>query len=634
MTTLIFDIETDGLLDKVSKVHCMVIRASDLTSKAERFGPDEIEQGIARLEQADVLVGHSITRFDLRVLKKLYNWTPRKGVGVEDTEVLSRLAYPDIEGVQFERPEESKKVWEFHSLRAWGERLGVAKGDFGLKTDWSEFCEEMLDYCEQDVNVNHALYRKLDVLPAACVKLEHDFARCIHDMMDTGAPFDVRKAEALEAELDVKRAELLDAVKDLFPPKVTEMKTPQYWVDPDTDERFRVKKDAPSSVQRRLVRGPNKVKEVPWNPGSRQEIVTNLKALGWEPEQFTESGQPKLDDDILRDLKYPGVENLAELFMVEKRLAFLATGESALLKLASGNRIHGYVNHNGTPTARCRHSRPNLAQVPAPRSPWGAEFRRLFSAPEGFRLVGADADRLELVIQAHYMAYFDGGAYAKAVASGDIHTDNQKAAGLATRDQAKTFIYALNYGAGDPKIGSIVGVTPDEARELIKEEPEYARRIAEKFKLASGRNASLEYLGQAVLGRRLRTRFLAQMPAYAELVKRVKKAAKGNRIQGLDQRPIHVRSEHRAINALFQAGGAVVMKKATVLACQELERRELDASLVLHVHDEFQFEVREEHADECAVVLERAIVDAGKALQLKCPLSGTASIGANWAETH
>jgi DNA polymerase-1 len=632
MTTLIFDIETNGLLDSSTKVHCMVVRAADMVSKAERFGPDEIEQGIARLEQADVLVGHSITRFDLKVLRKLYNWKPRKGVVVEDTEVLSRLAYPDIEGVQFER--DSKKVWEFHSLRAWGARLGVLKGDFGLTTDWSEFCEEMLDYCEQDVHVNHALYRKLDRLPAECVRLEHDFARCIHEMMTSGAPFDVEGAHLLEGELNVRRAELTDAVKDLFPPKVTEMKTPQYWLDPETGDRYRVKKEAPASRQRCLERGPNKVKEVPWNPGSRQEIVANLKALGWVPQQFTESGQPKLDDEILKELDYPGVHNLAELFMVEKRLAFLATGDSALLKLARDNRLYGFVNHNGTPTARCRHSRPNLAQVPAPRSPWGKEFRSLFRAPKGFRIVGADADRLELVIQAHYMAYFDGGAYARAVSSGDIHTANQKAAGLETRDQAKTFIYALNYGAGDPKIGSIVGVSEEEARELVRSEPSYAKQVAEKFKRASSREAPLEYLGQAVLGRRLRRRFLDQMPAYAELIKRVKKAAQGKRMRGLDQRPIHVRSEHRAINALFQAGGAVVMKKATVLACEEIERRGLDASLILHVHDEFQFEVREECAAEVAALLEQAIRDAGRALKLQCSLSGTASIGDSWAETH
>ena len=75
--------------------------------------------------------------------------------------------------------------------------------------------------------------------------------------------------------------------------------------------------------------------------------------------------------------------------------------------------------------------------------------------PPGYSLVGSDLSGLELRCLAHFLN--DGGEYAKEVIDGDVHTANMAAAGLATRDQAKTFIYALLYGAGNAKIGSIVG---------------------------------------------------------------------------------------------------------------------------------------------------------------------------------
>jgi DNA polymerase I-like protein with 3'-5' exonuclease and polymerase domains len=79
-------------------------------------------------------------------------------------------------------------------------------------------------------------------------------------------------------------------------------------------------------------------------------------------------------------------------------------------------------------------------------------------------LVGCDASSLELRCLAHYMRDDD---YTKEVVEGDIHTANQKAAGLETRDQAKTFIYAFIYGAGAAKIGSIVGGTAGDGQKLI-----------------------------------------------------------------------------------------------------------------------------------------------------------------------
>ena len=143
--------------------------------------------------------------------------------------------------------------------------------------------------------------------------------------------------------------------------------------------------------------------------------------------------------------------------MLNKRLGQLATGKQAWLKLSESGKLHGRVNHMGAVTSRCTHANPNMAQVPSVSAPYGNECRSLFTVPDNFHLLGADASGLELRCLAHYMARFDNGAYGREILEGDIHTANQEAAGLPTRNNAKTFIYGFLYGAGDEKIGSIIG---------------------------------------------------------------------------------------------------------------------------------------------------------------------------------
>ena len=136
--------------------------------------------------------------------------------------------------------------------------------------------------------------------------------------------------------------------------------------------------------------------------------------------------------------------------MVQKRISQLAEGSQAWLKcVTKEGTIHGRVKTQGPVTARASHMHPNLAQVPSVRVPFGKECRELFYAPRNQIFVGADLSGLELRCLAHYMGRFDGGEYTQKLLEGDIHTINQKAAGLETRDQAKKFIYGFLYGAGN-----------------------------------------------------------------------------------------------------------------------------------------------------------------------------------------
>ena len=193
----------------------------------------------------------------------------------------------------------------------------------------------------------------------------------------------------------------------------------------------------------------NAVKEIPFNPGSRKQIAERLMGLGYELPTENDGVSYKVDESVLRGIDHPIAEDLLSYLLVQKRLGQLAEGQQAWLKLQKNGVIHGSVNTNGAVTGRCTHSNPNVAQVPSVRAEYGSECRELFTVRNGYKLVGCDASGLELRMLAHYMAFYDRGQYAKIVTEGDVHTVNQQAAGLETRDQAKTFIYALLYGAGD-----------------------------------------------------------------------------------------------------------------------------------------------------------------------------------------
>ena len=632
---LIFDLETDGLLDDVSVIHCIHLYDTESESY-ERYNDHgykangTVAEGVKRLGSADKLLAHNGIGYDYQVLDLLYSgwdedlpfnnspWLVRL-----DSLILARLLWPDMREGDFaarERgywrlggkkspvPEKFGGIIGSHSLKAWGYRFGEHKGDFNPKDYTNEstgephtwktigWTEDMDDYCEQDVVVTKALWELIETKDAdeRAVALEHQFATIIARQEAHGFLFDREKADSLHQRLLTRKADLQDKLQALFPPweKVTyEDFTPKRsnktkgWVAGETIRR-------------------EKRKTVIFNPGSRDHIANRLSELyGWEPEVLTNDGKPKVDDTILKGLDYPAVPLLREYLTIDKRLGQLAEGKQAWLKAVKDDgRIHGRVNTNGAVTGRCTHSSPNVAQVPAVRAAFGQSCRELFTVPEGYCLVGADASGLELRCLAHYMARWDNGAYAEKVLNGDIHTENQKAAGLPTRDNAKTFIYGFLYGAGPGKIGQIVGKGPKE-------------------------------------GNRLRRRLLESLPALDNLIGLVQTKAKANGyLLGLDGRQLHVRSEHAALNTLLQSAGALIMKQALCLLDDILQQECLvpgiDYEFVANIHDEFQIEVREDIAERVSKRAEQAMTRAGESFNFRCRIDGEAKIGRNWAETH
>lgn len=614
MSKVIFDLESDGLIEETTKIHC--ICTYDLTTGEARTWSsqkeNDIENGVRYLSSAVELIGHNILGFDLVVLKKLFPWftAPAKLV---DTLILSRLVYPDMKDRDFQRIHSGfpKQLIGRHSLESWGYRLGCLKGDFKKNNDFTNWSREMESYCENDVVVTRKLYEmfvKEKYSPDA-LDLEQEFALIIAKQEKHGVLFDVEKARTLFATLAKRRVELEQELQKVFSPEQVEMKKSFYAYRGDL---FDTKATAAAHAREyanlhgkkikdelaEITEGAKKIKEIPFNCGSRDQIANRfIKKYGWKPNDFTPDGKPKIDESVLKSMPYPEAAPLCEYLMIQKRLGQLAEGKEAWVKLERNGRIHGRINTNGAVTGRCTHSNPNMAQVPAVRAPYGKECRELFTVPKGYKLVGADASGLELRCLAHFMGKWDDGAYAKELLEGDIHTANQKAAGLETRDQAKTFIYAFLYGAGDAKIGSIVGKGQDE-------------------------------------GSKLRANFLKKTPALKYLKEAVEKAAKRGYLLGLDGRKLWIRSEHAALNTLLQSAGALVMKKACCILNQKIREAGIKSNFVLNVHDEWQMESKEEEADIVGKLAVQSIRDAGTYFNFRCPLDGEYRVGGNWAETH
>ncbi len=618
--TLFFDIETNAINDwstysDLHTVHCLSIY-DPMIPKMLTFHGESIERGLLELQKADRIVGHNVIDFDIPALKKLYGFSPPL-IKVLDTLVVSRCVFPDLRNDDFGRNGFDKALVGSHSLKAWGHRMGsTTKLTYGEEDGaFNSYNEEMRKYCERDVIVTQLLHDFLFKHKPSkeMIAIEHWFKFVISLQERHGFKFDLDKADVLTAKLMGIRAKLTTDLQNQWKPTEVEMKSPAGWTletdqatyEGKTKNDLKLQLKEAGEVQalvKNAVKTGNAVKEIPFNPGSRKQIAERLMGLGYELPTENDGVSYKVDESVLRGIDHPIAEDLLSYLLVQKRLGQLAEGQQAWLKLQKNGVIHGKVNTNGAVTGRCTHSNPNVAQVPSVRADYGSECRELFTVRNGYKLVGCDASGLELRMLAHYMAFYDGGQYAKIVTEGDVHTVNQQAAGLETRDQAKTFIYALLYGAGDEKIGNIAG-------------------------------------GNAQLGQKLKRKFFSSLPALARLQADVQRKVKhGGELIGLDGRILPIRSSHAALNMLLQSAGAVVMKVALIQLFHLLNglrwQHGREYAFVANIHDEFQAEVTPDKAEVFGKLAVESIQHAGKQLKLNVPLDGEYKIGNNWAETH
>lgn len=559
-TTYLLDIETDSL--NPSLIYCVVLKEIIQTpgSNQVNFGKHEVftYQGLLghpslndfrirfKNDTTTMFVGHNLIDYDAPVINRLLKMNIRLDQ-MGDTMIMSQL--------------ESNKREGGHSLRNWGNILNHPKDDF---SDFSSgLTEEMLLYCKNDVDLTGKVWMTLQNkdIPQNVLVTEYRVRDIISRQKRSGFCLNIPLVMEFSATVSDKIHKIEEEFQKIFEPTIIHLKT--------------------------------KTKVIPFNPGSRQQIADRLiKQYGWEPKKFTETGKPMIDETILSEINSPESLKLVDYLILQKRRAQV---NSWIEAADSSNLVHGSVYPLGTITGRMTHSKPNMAQVPSTRAPYGLLCREVWvpREPENI-LLGCDAKSLELRCLAHYMGDAD---FSQEVIHGDIHTFNQNKAGLETRDQAKTFIYALIYGAGSKKIGSIVGGTGADGQQLIDN-------------------------------------FMSSLPKFGLLKEKVDRAATRKYIKGIDGRKIPVNFPHTALNYLLQSAGAVICKHWLIQMDDLVVQDNIRAFPVVNVHDEMQWEVLDKQAEQLKEVACKAIKSVKDILKFRCELDCDVKTGKNWAETH
>jgi DNA polymerase-1 len=674
---LLFDSESDGLLAGATKLHCFAMVDVDTEERLD-FKPHEVDRAVETIDKADTLIGHNIMRHDIPLVTKLKGWRPRSGVLVRDTMICARTIYPNVKDTDGDLVRNGtmppgKDYRGRHTIAAWGYRLGCPKGDYAqmrrawalannitdeeaiIRYTWGTWNPEMHEYMLQDRETNLALWRHLDVdnYSKDALDLEHRIQRVCDAMEHAGVPFDVEAAGRLQADLLTKKHVIEKRLVEQF----------GFWYQPVTvDDTVEFEgKTYPAFIPKvnnkkvGYVKGQpcTKLKQVTFNPGSRDHIAKVLIKRGWKPEKFTPSGRPEMDEEVIEAVvaRFPEMDGLGDFMMLDKRLGQLADGDKAWMKYVKDDGcIHGVINPMGTTTSRGAHMWPNLGQVPNMASPYGKECRSLFYAPPGWTVVGADESGLELRGLAHYLFPLDGGRYATAVLEGDVHWVNAQAMGLSSEerdkhnklhtiireDGSKRFIYAYVYGAYDFMCGTIIYNALSKTR---KENAEGAALYAKFFGEGEPSDELLKKVGSKV-----RRTFANRIVGFQKLKDRLGEQLKRfTWVPGLDGRRVPIRAEHSALNFLIQSAGAIICKRWVCDAFDELvERFGYDWEnpwngkfvLCLWVHDEVQVWCRSGLEEEIKEVLVRKARETGAHYGFRLPLGGDAKHGKSWAETH
>lgn len=439
-------------------------------------------------------------------------------------------------------------------------------------------------------------------------RLEHDIAWIITQQEINGWKFDIQKAKDYVEFLTEERAKLYNDIRPYLKPEVSRTKAP--CLKPFNKDGTRSKRVLDYwGEHSSLVSGPySPVDIVDPDLGSRQKVIKQLSEYGWKPLSYTDKGSPQLTEESLESLDHPIGKQIARWYVLRHRQSQI---EGWLKNVRPDGRISACAIPCGTPTGRMRHSvvvnvpktnhskDGSLLYYPDGDVIFGTEMRELFIAEDGYVLVGYDLKGLELRLLSHYM---NDPEFTEILLTGDIHTYNQEAAGLPTRDNAKTFIYAFIYGAQDEKIGNIIG-------------------------------------GSSKDGANIRKKFLGNMPKLKSLIDRVQVAAKKGYLKSLDGRKMPVRKEFAALNTLIQGAGAVVAKTLTVRIFDNLEKEGIGLDLVKKVgdfHDESQSEVKNDEniLNLYQSILSKSVQEVNNIYSLRCPMDIDVKIGPNWAHTH
>ena len=611
---LIFDIETDGFLEDMTKCHVLVCQDA-VTKKVYTF--TDIKVGLNLMARADVLIGHNIIGFDLMALEKLYDWKPSSNTILIDTWVMSQT-------LNFNRPHK-------HGLAGWGKHLGYAKID---NSEWAAdgfktYDPRMIQYCQNDVELNTKVYEVLlaelqkaiknNNLIKKGLRVEHDIAVFESMVRKKGWLFDLHKAQD-NLRLMTRH---MNKIESIIEPKLG---TTKVFIDKLPKTAKYTKKGLYTATTARIlteytgktVIGEDALSDnPPIKPGeefqrskiekvtlSNMDLVKQwLTSIGWKPDdwnvkkgydgQWIRTG-PKLTSTSLAKLGRQG-KLIDRYYTIKNRKATIESWLERIQKDDTGNyRLHGRMFTIGTPSFRCRHE--VIVNLPAVDAAYGRMLRELFIAEPGYRVVGADSAGNQLRGLCHYVG---DKSYTDLVVNGDQHTRNADVLGCS-RSVAKSFLYAILFGAGDAKLGQ-----------------------------------TLTGVSSVPKGKEARQKFMANLPGFEQLVNKLRATFNHfGSIPGLDGRKVYARSDYQVLNYLLQAAEGVTCKAAVSYAMNKIKEESLDAYPAIFYHDEQAWVSSDKDSKRVGEILQESFREAPKWFGVECMDGGDYVIGNSYAEVH
>ena len=615
MSKYIFDIEADGLLDNISKIHMIVFKKLGEDEFTVFTDDDPQYSRIANMRQwiADnvtCLIAHNGVRYDIPALKKVLGYTLPKHVAIIDTLIVSRMNnWPN------------KRLNRKHSLAAWGDFLGCKKLDF---KEFDVYSEEMLEYCKQDCIVNEKIYnfvmseagQWMGTYPKYkdALRMEHDMAGYIAEQCSNGWMFDFEGCAKLIEELTAKMKHIEDTVEphlgDIIRLVDKEPRTPQYkkngeytlasarhiseYLDQVVSPEDALKAEPPmlpgTEFQRRSI--------TPAGMGQQDSVKEYLESLGikwtewnWKKvgNDFIKTG-PKLNDKDIKAIGHPHADLIADYYTLRSRRSIL----QGWMDQSNGDgRLHGDVMDLGTATGR--HSHKIIANLPSGKASYGKEIRSLFICPEDKVIISADGAAYQLRILAHYLK---SDEYTEVVLNGDAHQRHADAMGI-TRDQAKPVAFGILYGSGGAKVASMMG--SDDVK----------------------------------MGTKVRNNFIKNIPNLEALNQKAQDTAKLNGwIPGIDGRKIYCEEPYKALNYLIQSAEAAMMKLTIVDINKGFEKAGIDAKQLLMYHDECSWEIDPKDAEQATAIIKHWFHHSPRKLGVDIMEAGDIKVGKDYFEVH
>ncbi|WP_333803435.1 DNA polymerase I [Sulfurospirillum sp.] len=346
--------------------------------------------------------------------------------------------------------------------------------------------------------------------------------------------------------------------------------------------------------------------EATFNLNSTQQLGAVLfEQLGLPTVKKTKTGY-STDENVLNELldKHPSIAKILEYRELYKLRSTYIEPLLKLSKESSLGRVHTSFMQTGTSTGRLSSKDPNLQNIPV-KTELGREVRGGFVAKEGYKLIGIDYSQIELRLLAHFSG---DEAMVEAFRTGkDIHKETAlklfgEAEASAKRSVAKSINFGLLYGMGPKRLSETIGISTKEAKSYI--ESYFATfPTIKNFLTGIAENAKKEGFVQTLLGRKRFFDF---------------EHANGMQYAG------YLRE---AVNTVFQGSAADLIKLSMNKIMATLVDDE--AKLLLQIHDELIFEVKEERAEAFATQAQKVMEEI---YTLEVPLKVSIAIGNNWGE--